>query len=111
VPPEPKVFVLLTEAEFIALTPLPALAAAGLLAPPEDEGYGALLDALREGAFKPCDGVFIGSVPMGCVDALRNLAVLAHNRLDGGGKFAAGLGMIPGFIDAIRLYGGKLVRA
>jgi hypothetical protein len=113
--PEPKVFVLLTEAEFIALAPLPALAAAGLLTPPEDfaERFEWLLSALRTGAFRPSDGVFIGSVPEACKDALAHLSDIAMNYGVSGVQWST-------FVEQLRAhsrltdlakYGGKLVRA
>lgn len=115
---EPKVFVLLTGAEFIALTPLPALAAAGLLTPPEAyaDNFAALLTALREGAFRPCDGVFIGSVPEACAQAVSELSGAASTVLHGlavnmsWGPFVDQLHVLPRFTDLAK-YGGKLVRA
>lgn len=115
---EPKVFVLLTEAEFIALAPLPALAAAGLLTPPEAyaDNFAALLTALREGAFRPCDDVFIGSVPEACAQAVSELSGAASTVLHGlavnmsWGPFVDQLHVLPRFTDLAK-YGGKLVRA
>ena len=115
---EPKVFVLLTGAEFIALAPLPALAAAGLLTPPEAyaDNFAALLTALREGAFRPCDGVFIGSVPEACAQAVSELSGAASTVLHGlavnmsWGPFVDQLHVLPRFTDLAK-YGGKLVRA
>jgi hypothetical protein len=118
VPPEPKVFVLLTADEFIALTPLPALFAAGLLAPPEAYAahFAALLDALREGAFRPCDGVFIGSVPEACARGLFELSGVASCVMNGlevlqsWRAFVDQRYLLPRFTDLAK-YGGKLVRA
>lgn len=115
---EPKVFVLLTGSEFIALTPLPALAAAGLLTTPEAYAgnFSALLDALREGAFRPCDGVFIGSVPEACARGLSELSAVASCVMNGlevlqsWRAFVDQLHVLPRFTDLAK-YGGKLVRA
>jgi hypothetical protein len=118
VPVEPvvdPVFVLLTEAEFIAVAPLPSLAAAGLLTPPEAfaEDFAALLSALRNGLFEPRGGLFVGSVPEACGRALSKLAETTQNEGTAVGEWALfieQLHVLPRFTDLAK-YGGKLVRA
>lgn len=118
VPVEPAadpVFVLLTEAEFIAVAPLPSLAAAGFLTPPEAfaEDFAALLSALRNGLFEPRGGLFVGSVPEACGRALSKLAETTQNEGTAVGDWAVfidQLRVLPRFTDLAK-YGGKLVRA
>lgn len=109
------VFVLLTEAEFIAVAPLPSLAAAGLLTPPEAfaEDFAALLSALRNGLFEPRCGLFIGSVPEACARALSKLAettITEGAPLAEWALFIEQLHVLPRFFDLAN-YGSKLVRA
>lgn len=109
------VFVLLTEAEFIAVAPLPSLAAAGLLTPPEAfaEDFAALLSALRNGLFEPRCGLFIGSVPEACERALSKLAETTANGGTAVGEWALfieQLHVLPRFADLAK-YGSKFVRA
>lgn len=108
------VFVLLTAVEFVALSPLPALAAAGMLTPPAEYAgrFSAVLEAFRTGVFRHCDGVFIGSVSEDCARGVSELceAVVDDAGDDQWRTFIDQLRVLPRLSDLAK-YGSKLVRA